>query len=109
MAHGIKICLGPDDWVTPDLHLVCARCRCPETPEMVKRWRDFCRPYCDPCLAAMKHEGHGPGSGLMVHRGETHVVQKIVNGRMIEEKKTIEHPPIPIEKYEFRCRVCFPR
>jgi hypothetical protein len=77
---------------------------------MAKRWREFCRPICDECLEDQAHEGHGPGSGLIVYRSETHIKETILpNGRLKREEKVINLPPIPIEQDEFRCRKCFPR
>jgi hypothetical protein len=83
----------------------CQRCGAPETEEMRKRVRNYIRPYCDPCLEAMKHEGHGPGSGLMCYWSETRT--KVVDGRTVEEAR--HHPPIPIDESPTRCTVCFPR
>lgn len=85
----------------------CQRCGKPETDSMRKRVRNFVRPYCDECLESMKHEAHGPGSGLMCYSSETRVKMVTVDGkqRMVEE--TRRHPPIPIEQSPTRCRVCF--
>lgn len=85
----------------------CQRCGASETEAMKKRVRDYCRPYCDDCLEAMKHEGHGPGSGLLCRFSTTRVRSVMVDGKMHTEQKTEHHPTIPIEKSPTRCRVCF--
>lgn len=82
----------------------CQRCGAPETEAMRKRVHDFARPYCDDCSEALKHEGHGPGSGLMV--GRQHTELKVnAEGRLSE--KTTVYPDVPIEEWPTRCRVCF--
>lgn len=87
----------------------CQRCGGAETEEMKKRVRDFCRPYCDDCLEAMKHEGHGPGSGLLCYSSTTRVKMVMTDGKNRTAQETEHHPTIPIEQSPTRCPKCFPR
>lgn len=82
----------------------CQRCGAPETEAMKARVRDFIRPYCNNCLEANKHDGHGPGSGLM-YEFTTIRIKVGADGKRVEERTV--HPSIPIELSPTRCKVCF--
>src|SRR5258706_14674714 len=85
-------------------HYACQRCGARETEAMLKRAHNFARPYCDTCSLALRHEGHGPGSGLIV--GHSMTEMKIdAAGKMAQ--KTTTFPDIPIAKCPSRCPVCF--